>query len=253
MSEYPSTRGTGGHSFSSNQPSHTDLVGFGGQYSYYKEPYGHYLLGHRYYDSFTGRFVTRDPIGYKGGINLYGFAGNNPVNESDPSGLATVKLYYIPAFLNGVHPLYHTGIQITDDKTGKKWAIAFFPVDRYNDLAIFILRVNGTYKMAGAIYSGATFPNEKPAPIMQTVINHDKHSGMYYVNLARKRLTQINNAPFAYEAGTQNSNTAAHDLMMHMKIKPPNPPYDTPAYSNTLTDKWTPYQPFSTGPGGREP
>jgi len=35
-----------------------------------------------------GRFVTRDPIGYKGGINLYGFAGNNPVNESDPSGFA---------------------------------------------------------------------------------------------------------------------------------------------------------------------
>ncbi len=33
-----------------------------------------------------GRFVTRDPIGYKGGINLYGFCGNNPVNDSDPSG-----------------------------------------------------------------------------------------------------------------------------------------------------------------------
>ena len=61
-------------------------VGFGGQFGYYKEPYGHYLLGHRFYDPGMGRFVTRDPIGYKGGINLYGFAGNNPVNESDPSG-----------------------------------------------------------------------------------------------------------------------------------------------------------------------
>ena len=35
-----------------------------------------------------GRFVTRDPIGYKGGLNLYGFTGNNPVNESDPSGFS---------------------------------------------------------------------------------------------------------------------------------------------------------------------
>ncbi len=62
-------------------------VGFGGQHGYYRDyTTGLYLLGHRYYDANAGRFVTRDPIGYTGGINLYGFAGNNPVNESDPSG-----------------------------------------------------------------------------------------------------------------------------------------------------------------------
>jgi len=54
-------------------------VGFGGQFGYYRDYCGLYLLGHRYYDPSTGRFVTRDPIGYGGGINLYGFAGNNPV------------------------------------------------------------------------------------------------------------------------------------------------------------------------------
>ena len=30
--------------------------------------------------------MTRDPIGYDGGMNLYGFADGNPVNESDPNG-----------------------------------------------------------------------------------------------------------------------------------------------------------------------
>jgi hypothetical protein len=44
-------------------------------------------MGHRYYDAGTGRFLTRDPKGYGGGINLYGFTGNNPVNEMDPEGL----------------------------------------------------------------------------------------------------------------------------------------------------------------------
>ncbi len=73
-----------------NIPVQYNPVGFGGQYSYYKEPYGHYLLGHRFYDPGTGRFVTRDPIGYKGGINLYGFTGNNPVNRQDPSGTYAV-------------------------------------------------------------------------------------------------------------------------------------------------------------------
>jgi len=40
----------------------------------------------RYYDPGTGRFLTRDPIGYGGGINLYGFIRNNPVTGADPEG-----------------------------------------------------------------------------------------------------------------------------------------------------------------------
>jgi RHS repeat-associated protein len=50
--------------------------------------FGLELLTHRYYDSGTGRFVTRDPIGYSGGINIYRYAGNNPIEWIDPDGLA---------------------------------------------------------------------------------------------------------------------------------------------------------------------
>lgn len=42
------------------------------------------LLTHRYYDSQAGRFLTRDPIGYGGGVNLYSYVGNNPSNLFDP-------------------------------------------------------------------------------------------------------------------------------------------------------------------------
>ena len=45
-------------------------------------------MTNRYYDPGTGRFLTRDPIGYGGGINLYGFVGNNPVTGADPEGLS---------------------------------------------------------------------------------------------------------------------------------------------------------------------
>lgn len=44
------------------------------------------LLGARYYDPSLGRFISRDPIGYEGGLNLYGYCENDPVNHSDPSG-----------------------------------------------------------------------------------------------------------------------------------------------------------------------
>ena len=41
----------------------------------------------RYYDPTSGRFTQEDPIGLAGGLNLYGFAGGDPVNFSDPFGL----------------------------------------------------------------------------------------------------------------------------------------------------------------------
>ena len=76
-----------GSTFDADTPDTLDPIGFGGQHGYYRDyTTGLYLLTHRYYDAGAGRFVTRDPIGYKGGINLYGFVGNNPVNESDPDG-----------------------------------------------------------------------------------------------------------------------------------------------------------------------
>jgi RHS repeat-associated protein len=45
------------------------------------------LLHHRWYDPAVGRFLTRDPIRWAGGLNLYGYCGGDPVNGVDPWGL----------------------------------------------------------------------------------------------------------------------------------------------------------------------
>jgi RHS repeat-associated protein len=42
---------------------------------------------YRYYDSLTGRWPSRDPIEEEGGINLYGFVGNDAVNRYDYIGM----------------------------------------------------------------------------------------------------------------------------------------------------------------------
>jgi RHS repeat-associated protein len=47
--------------------------------------------GYRYYDPKTGRWPSRDPIEEEGGINLYGFVGNDGVNKWDLLG-NSVKL-----------------------------------------------------------------------------------------------------------------------------------------------------------------
>jgi len=43
------------------------------------------LLGHRYYDSRVGRFLSQDPAG--SGDNWYAYAGNDPVDNTNPTGL----------------------------------------------------------------------------------------------------------------------------------------------------------------------
>ncbi|HEX3624177.1 MAG TPA: RHS repeat-associated core domain-containing protein [Verrucomicrobiae bacterium] len=52
---------------------------------------GLYYYGYRFYDPNLQRWVNRDPIQEAGGINLYGFVANNPINESDPYGLWGVQ------------------------------------------------------------------------------------------------------------------------------------------------------------------
>ena len=65
-----------------------DPYGYKGQFGYYTDhETGMILCTHRYYDPLTGRWLTKDPIGHEGGVNLYGYCGNDSVNGVDPSGL----------------------------------------------------------------------------------------------------------------------------------------------------------------------
>lgn len=66
----------------------SDPFGYGARWGYYTDrETSLQLLTNRYYDPGTGRFLTRDPISYRGGINLYGYTANRPVRNIDPSGL----------------------------------------------------------------------------------------------------------------------------------------------------------------------
>jgi len=50
------------------------------------------FYGFRYYNPVTGRWPSRDPIGERGGMNLYGFVGNDGVNWWDYLGLVLLEI-----------------------------------------------------------------------------------------------------------------------------------------------------------------
>ena len=52
---------------------------------------GLYYYRNHFYNPQIGRFISQDPIGHAGGMNLYAYTGNDPVNWVDPLGLWTVS------------------------------------------------------------------------------------------------------------------------------------------------------------------
>jgi len=79
---------------------------FPGQY--YDNETGLHYNYFRYYDPATGRYLTPDPIGLVGGINLWIYANGNPINAIDPWGLQTTVM---PGGATGPFPAGHPVFQ----------------------------------------------------------------------------------------------------------------------------------------------
>jgi len=64
-------------------------IRFPGQY--FDAETGLHYNWHRYYDPATGRYISADPIGLYGGLNLYAYVSNDPVNWVDSWGLSAME------------------------------------------------------------------------------------------------------------------------------------------------------------------
>jgi RHS repeat-associated protein len=73
-----------GNVVSDTQPGLTPF-GFAG--GLYDQNTGLVRFGARDYDPGVGRWTTKDPAKFGGGINFYVYAGNDPIDFADPSGL----------------------------------------------------------------------------------------------------------------------------------------------------------------------
>ncbi|MBX3096309.1 MAG: RHS repeat-associated core domain-containing protein [Fimbriimonadaceae bacterium] len=115
--------------------------GYARGFGYQEEDGGFKLLGHRYYDPSTGRFLTRDPI--KDGRNWNAYCGNTPIGRIDPSGLVfltppptgSISLVVLPGSLSdtykgGPHPgLGHAWVVVDPNLAidGDEWTHESLP------------------------------------------------------------------------------------------------------------------------------
>ena len=79
-----------------------------------------YYFRNRWYEPETGRWLSPDPIGISGGLNLYAFCGNDPVNFVDPMGLDL----WIVQDANSIWK--HVWV-VGDDENGGYWQTDLMP------------------------------------------------------------------------------------------------------------------------------
>ena len=70
------------------------------------DPTGLIWMGTRYYDPKAGRFISPDPLGHPICMDLYTYAGGDPVNYFDPDGRFSSPVYSTigPTSIAGLHP-----------------------------------------------------------------------------------------------------------------------------------------------------
>lgn len=89
---------------------------------------------HRYYDPSIGRYISADPIGQDGGINVFTYAANNPSNRFDPFGLDSIYVHYDGYPVNTGYgfslPLGHAAAISVNPETG---GTRYYEFGRYED------------------------------------------------------------------------------------------------------------------------
>jgi RHS repeat-associated protein len=78
---------------------------------------------HRHYLPGVGRWLTRDPIGEKGGLNLFAFVNNAPTDATDYLGLYRILVRIDVPGQNPSGPGDHQDMVIDDTDTGHAWVV----------------------------------------------------------------------------------------------------------------------------------
>jgi RHS repeat-associated protein len=185
---------------------------------------GLYYYRARYYDPSTGRFLSEDPIRYaSGSVNFYGYAGNDPVDYIDPSGLSPecdkpkcfAQLKYRPVddlraklWFGRTHSFWYV-----QGSSGTQYIVSGFPSGPNGTGSLNVGRNPNTTGGVDNV-SGTVWWNSGLSP--------ENCKGVDALIAAAQGWPQ-NTIPYSGPGGP-NSDTAAHSLGTSGGFNPPAPP-----------------------------
>lgn len=111
---------------------------------YFDEETGLHDNWHRTYDPASGRYLQPDPLGYPDGPDAYLYAGGDPLNSIDPTGLYQIDMHYYMTFFLGVA----AGI---DPEIARTIALASQYVDNNPMTEPVVLKENGEVDIYASI------------------------------------------------------------------------------------------------------
>ncbi len=193
--------------------------GYQTEYSSNTEPgLGLMYLEQRYYDPDLGRFITPDPIGFAGGLNLYAYCGNDPVNAVDPRGLT--------------HTPLTEDLWKTDEQRAKEAERAQF-IRRMIDVLSFTLMMAGLPDVPGAARaggsraalpavpcsagaSGAGVLKEAPKITMRSLIKVDKRLVRAAEEAGKGHQKEIDGLFYKLSLGNMNPGKGSNNLFRNV-------------------------------------
>jgi len=167
---------------------------------------GTYYDRRRYYDPQTGRFISQDPKGFGAGdTDLYRYVGNNPANETDPTGTSALGdavsavsqffgdyTYYFGQNVQSVYNYVYTGeLNPSSEVYSAAMEAAGQSYAENSEWAHTVLSILGTIPCAG-----------KLATITNSVLYDLEQNGYPSIGTIGSLLSYIWNVGACFGAGT---------------------------------------------------